>query len=51
MPKKKRHETQKEQSSRFIRDAEELISAGKLDPEEAAAAVDKLLRRASHSKH
>ena len=50
MPKKKKQETPAEQRARFIKDAEELISAGKLDPEMAAAGMDELLRRSrSHS--
>ena len=46
MPKKKRQETQAEQSARFKRDAQKLIDAGELNPTEAEAALDKLLRRA-----
>ena len=47
MPKKKRHETQAEQSERFKRDAQKLIDAGELNPTEAAAAVDNLVRRSA----
>ena len=45
MPKKKRQESQAEQSERFKRDAQKLIDAGELNPTDAAAALDKLLRR------
>ena len=45
MPKKK-PESDKEQSERFIRDAQRLIDAGELNPTEAEAALDKLVRRA-----
>lgn len=45
MPKKKRQESQAEQSARFKRDAQKLIDAGELNPTEADAAVDRLLRR------
>ena len=46
MPKKKRQETQDEQSARFKRDAQKLIDAGELNPTEAAAALDALVKRA-----
>jgi hypothetical protein len=45
MPKKKHPESPEEQSARFVKDAEELISAGKLDPEEGTAALNRLLRK------
>jgi len=47
MPKKKRVETQEEQSARFKRDAQKLIDAGELNPTEADAAVDKIVRRSA----
>jgi len=43
MPKKKRHETQAEQSERFKRDAQKLIDAGELNPTEADAAVERIV--------
>jgi hypothetical protein len=43
MPKKKRQETQAEQSARFKRDAQKLIDAGELNPTEAAAALERLV--------
>ena len=46
MPKKKRQESQAEQSARFKRDAQKLIDAGELNPTEAAAAVDELVKTA-----
>ena len=45
MPKKKRQESQAEQSARFIRDAQKLINAGELNTTEAEAAVENLVRR------
>jgi polyhydroxyalkanoate synthesis regulator phasin len=50
MPKKKRHETQAEQSERFRRDARKLIEAGELNPTEAEAAVDRLVRKARDNR-
>ena len=47
MPKKKRQESQAEQSARFKRDAQKLIDAGELNPTDAAAALDKLLRQSA----
>ena len=44
MPKKKSHESQEQQSARFLAEAEKLIAAGNLDPDEAAKALDKLVR-------
>jgi hypothetical protein len=46
MPKKKRQETQAEQSERFKRDTQRLVDAGELSPTEADTALDKLVRRA-----
>jgi hypothetical protein len=45
MPKKKRAETQAEQSARFKKDAQKLIDDGELSPIVADAAIDGLLRR------
>jgi len=42
-PKKKREETQEEQSARFKREAQRLIDAGELNPTEAEAAVDRIV--------
>lgn len=47
MPKKKRSETQAEQSARFRAEVEKLIEAGELSPNEADAALDKLVRHAA----
>ena len=47
MPKKKRQESQATQSARFKRDAQKLIDAGELNPTEAEAALDELLRRSA----
>lgn len=47
MPKKKNQESQAEQSERFKRDAQKLIDAGELNPTEAEAAVDRLVRRSA----
>lgn len=45
MPKKKREETQAEQSARFKAEVERLIAAGDLAPDEADAALDKIVRQ------
>jgi len=46
MPKKKRQESQAEQSARFKRDAQRLIDAGELNPIEGEAGLHKLVRKA-----
>jgi hypothetical protein len=46
MPKKKRRESQAEQSARFKRDAQELIDAGELNPTEAEAALERIVKNA-----
>ncbi len=43
MPKKKRTETQKEQSARFLAEVERLIAAGELNPIEADERLSKLV--------
>lgn len=45
MPAKKNPLSQAEQTQRFRIKVQELIDAGELNPTEAEAAVDKLLRR------
>jgi hypothetical protein len=50
MPKKQKPETPKEQFARFKRDAAKMIAAGELDPTEAAAAMDKLVRQKAKTK-
>ena len=47
MPKKKTHETQAEQSARFLAEAEKLIAAGDLNPDEAEQRLDRMLRGSS----
>lgn len=49
MPKKKSPETPEEQSARFVRDAERLVAAGDLSLDEAAAKLEKLVRRSRSS--
>ena len=44
MPKKLRHETQAEQSARFLAEVARLIAAGDLNPDEAENALDRLVR-------
>lgn len=46
MPKKQKQEMQAEQSKRFKREAQKLIDAGELNPTEAGASVDRLVRSA-----
>ena len=43
MPKKKHHETQAEQSKRFLAEAQKLIDGGELNPTEAEEALDRAL--------
>ena len=47
MPKKNSHETQAEQSARFLAEVERLVAAGELNPTEAEEALDKLVRTSS----
>jgi hypothetical protein len=49
MPKKKNQESQAEQSARFKKHARKLINAGELNPTDAAAALDRIVR-ASRNK-
>ena len=44
MPKKLKHETQEEQSARFLAEAQKLIDAGELSPTDAEKALDRLVR-------
>ena len=50
MPKKKNHETQAEQSARFLAEAQKLIDAGELNPTEAEEALDRLVRERIRTK-
>ncbi len=45
MPKKANKESQAEQSERFRKDAQRLVDAGELNPTDAEAALDALVRR------
>ena len=47
MPKKKHEESPEEQSKRFREEAQKLIDAGELNPTEADAAMDRLVRKAA----
>jgi len=47
MPKKKPGMTPEEQSEAFRREAQRLIDAGELNPTDADAALDGLVRRAA----
>jgi polyhydroxyalkanoate synthesis regulator phasin len=47
MPKKKAPLSQKRQSEMFRKTAQEMIDAGELNPTDAEAAMDKLVRKAS----
>ena len=49
MPAKKNPLSQAEQTQRFRLKVQELIDAGELNPTDAEAAVDRLLRRAKSS--
>ncbi len=43
MPKKKKRETQKEQSARFKKAVQDMIDAGELNPTEADDAFERLM--------
>jgi hypothetical protein len=45
MPKKKKTETQEEQSARFRAEAEKLIEAGELNPTEADDRLNRLVAK------
>ena len=45
MPKKKHQETPEEQSARFRTEAQKLIDAGELNPTDAEATVDAIVRK------
>jgi hypothetical protein len=45
MPKKKRPESQAEQSARFRAEVEKLIAAGELSPTDAEEGLERLLAR------
>lgn len=47
MPKKKKQETQAEQSERFKKAAQDMIDAGELNPIEADKALDTILKQSS----
>jgi hypothetical protein len=49
MPKKQHNETPEEQSARFRAEVERLIAAGELNPTEAEAALDRLVRKSESS--
>ncbi len=49
MPKKKRQETQEEQSARFLAEAQKLVDAGELNPTEVEEKLDALVRRSRTS--
>lgn len=50
MPKRKRKETQAEQSARFKEEVQRLIDAGELNPTEADDGLDRLVTRNRPSK-
>jgi len=49
MPKKKRKETPEEQAARFREEVEKLVDAGELNPTDADAALDKMIRSRARS--
>ena len=50
MPKKARQESQEVQSERFRKEVRRLVDAGELNPTEADAALDKMVRRSRERK-
>lgn len=51
MPKKKKAESQAEQSARFRAEVERLVAAGELNPTEADEALSALVSRAIAEPH
>jgi hypothetical protein len=51
MPKKMKPESPADQSRRFQSEAERLIAAGELDPTEAEAALDSVVRKGAKRGH
>lgn len=51
MPKKKRTETPEEQAARFQEEVQKLVDAGELNPTEADAALDRLIRVSSQNSN
>ena len=51
MPTKKQHESQAKQSARFRSEVQKLIDAGELNPIEADAAMDALVKKAKTEGH
>jgi hypothetical protein len=45
MPKKSKPETPEEQSERFRREAQKLIDAGELNPEEGKSALERIVAK------
>ena len=45
MPKKQNKETPKQQAARFAAEVEKLIAVGELNPTDAEAALDRLVRK------
>ncbi len=50
MPKRKEMLSPEEQSERFKQEAQRLIDAGELDPTEADAVMDKLVRKSANRR-
>ena len=50
MPKRKKEESQKEQSERFRRAVQELVDAGELSPTDAEARFERLMRHIATDK-
>ena len=51
MPKKRKAESQKDQSARFRAEVERMIAAGELSPTEAEAALSGLVARTVVASH
>ena len=50
MPKRKKEESQKEQSERFRRAVQELVDAGELSPTEAEERFEQMIRQIAQNK-
>ncbi len=51
MPKRKKEESQKEQSERFRRAVQELVDAGELSPTEAEERFERVMKNIAHASN
>ncbi len=51
MPKRKKEESQKEQSERFLRAVQELVDAGELSRTEAEERFERMIEKIARTSH